>query len=148
MAPTGRNGEHPMPEVKTNAILPKGEGNGLNEVATDLIKDPSRYRAVIGIVDCRRVTIDSDTGDQAATVRFRRVEVLLSGDLAEAERLLRRALESRSGQEQLPLELEDEISQAFAGLDLDKVAEEEKQAKERGDDAPPEDPPEEAGPSE
>jgi hypothetical protein len=137
-----------MSDVKTNAILPKGEGNGLNEVASDLIKDPNRYRAVIGIIDCKRVTTDTDTGEQSASVRFRRVEVLLTGDLAEAERLLRRALESRSGQEQLPLELEDEISQAFAGLDLDKVAEEEKQAKERGDDAPPEDPPGEAGPSE
>ena len=129
-----------MPEVRTNALLPKGEGNGLNEIATDLCKDQKRLRVVIGFVDCRRVTIDSDTADQVATVRFRRVEVLLPGDLGEAERLLRRALESRSGQEQLPLELEDEITKAFAGLDLDAMAEEARTNPDdasAGDDAGP-----------
>jgi hypothetical protein len=123
-----------MTDVKTNAMLPRGEGNGLADIATDLIKEPKRYRAVIGIVDCRRVSTDSDTGEQTATVRFRRVEPLLASDLPAAEQLIRRALESRSGLEQLPLDLEDEIHQAFAGLDVEEMAEEEQRSKRDGDE--------------
>jgi hypothetical protein len=110
-----------VPDVKTNAVLPKGENNGLASVAGELIAEgtgarPRRLRAVLGIIDTRRVTTDADTGDQQATVRFRRVEVLLPDDLAAAEKLIRRALEHRSGQTTLPLELEDEIRAAFAAM--------------------------------
>jgi len=126
-----------MPDVKRNALLPKGEGNGLVEIAGDLLKDMTRMRVVIGFVNCKRKAVERD-GTEQATVEFHRVEVLLPGDLAEAERLLRRALESRSGQEQLPLELEDEISAAFKDLDLAQVEQEEREAKERGDEPPAE----------
>jgi hypothetical protein len=119
-----------MSDVKGQALLPKGEGNGLTEIATDLLKDMGRMRVVIGFVNCRRKTIERD-GTEKATVEFHRIEVLLPGDLAEAERLLRRALESRSGQEQLPLELEDEISAAFRDLDVDAM---EAEAREHPDD--------------
>lgn len=110
-----------MPDVKTNAILPRGDDNGLAPVAAQLADEatgraPKQLRAVLGIVDCRRVAVDADTGDEVATVRFRRVELLLPGDLPEAEKLIRRALEARSGQTTLPLELEDEIRQAFADM--------------------------------
>jgi hypothetical protein len=102
-----------MPTVKTNAVLPKGDENGLYSIAAELIRDPKRYRAVIAIVDCRRVTIDSDNGEEAATIRIRRAEVVLPEDLAAAEKLIRRALEHRTGQTTLPLELEDEIELTF-----------------------------------
>ena len=39
--------------------------------------------------------------------------MLLPEDLGPAEKLIRRALEARSGQTTLPLELEDEIQKAF-----------------------------------
>lgn len=107
-----------MPDVKTNAVLPKGEENGLADIAGALVAEgtgraPKRLRAVIAIIDTKRVGIESDTGEENATVRFRRVEVLLPADLGAAEKLLRRALEARSGQTTLELELEDEIRQAF-----------------------------------
>jgi hypothetical protein len=117
-----------MPTVKTNAVLPKGDENGLYSIAAELIADPKRYRAVIAIVDCRRVTIDSDNGEEAATIRIRRAEVVLPGDLSAAERLIRRALEHRTGQTTLPLDLEDEIEQTFREL------------AEAGPDPDPEDP--------
>jgi hypothetical protein len=102
-----------MPTVKTSALLPKGEENGLYAIARELIADPKRFRAVIAIVDCRRVSVDHDSGEEAATIRVRRAEVVLPDDLAAAEKLIRRALEFRTGQTTLPLELEDEIEQAF-----------------------------------
>jgi hypothetical protein len=113
-----------MPDVKTNAILPKGEENGLAPLAGELVAEgahrrPKRYRAVLGIIDTKRVGIDSDTGDEVATVRFRRVEVVLPSDLPEAEKLIRRALEFRTGQATLPLELEDELEQAFREMTVD-----------------------------
>jgi hypothetical protein len=107
-----------MPNVKTNAVLPKGEENGLAPIAGELVAEgsgrrPKHLRAVIAIIDVKRVGIESDTGEENATVRFRRVELLLASDLGAAEKLIRRALEARSEQTTLPLEMEDEIREAF-----------------------------------
>jgi hypothetical protein len=129
-----------MPTVKTNAVLPKGDENGLYAIAAELIADQKRYRAVIAIVDCRRVTIDSDTGEEAATIRVRRCEVVLPQDLGQAERLIRRTLEHRLGKTTLPLDLEDEIEEAFR--DLEAAAE---QPELPGDDDEPDDPDTEPG---
>lgn len=113
-----------MPDVKRNALLPKGEENGLAAIARELVNEGTgraakRFRAVIAIVDCKRVNVDSDTGDEVATVRVRRAEVVLGADLPEAEKLIRRALEFRTGQATLPLELEDELEQAFKEMQID-----------------------------
>ncbi|MBO0816566.1 MAG: hypothetical protein J2P30_15670 [Actinobacteria bacterium] len=110
-----------MPNVKTGALLPSGEENGLQWIAGELVEEgalrrPKRLRAVLGIIDARRVNVDSDNGQELVTIRFRRVELLLPGDLPAAEKLIRRALEARSGQTTLPLDLEDEITQAFAEM--------------------------------
>jgi len=113
-----------MPDVKRAALLPKGEENGLAAIARDLVaegtgRQPRKMRAVLCVVDCRRVAIDSDTGEEVATVRVRRAEVVLPQDLAEAEKLIRRALEFRTGLATLPLELEEELEQAFREIDLE-----------------------------
>lgn len=110
-----------MPDIRTNALMPSGEENGLAAIASELAAEgrgdrTPRLRAVIALVDCRRVTTDADTHESIATVRFRRVEVLLPADLPAAEKLIRRALEYRSGQATLPLELEDDLEQAFRDM--------------------------------
>lgn len=110
-----------MSEVKRQSLLPKGEDNGLEALAAVLADEgahrtPKRLRAALVIFDAKRVTIDSDTGEEQVTVRFRRVEALLADDLPTAEKLLRRALEKRSDMDVLPLELEDEIEQAFRDM--------------------------------
>jgi hypothetical protein len=110
-----------MADVKRNAVLPKGEENGLSAIAPELVAEGAhrrtkRLRAAMVIFDARRVAIDSDTGEEIVTVRLRRIEPLLGEDLPAAEKLLRRALESRSGQTTLPLELEDEIRATFEAL--------------------------------
>src|SRR5215472_18600015 len=115
-------------EVKTNAIMPKGDTNGLSAIAADLVREakgeaPPRLRAVICLVDARRATVDKDTGDWSVTVRVRRAEVLLQGDQPEAEKLIRRALEARTGQAVLSLELERDLEAAFADFDPDAPAE-------------------------
>ena len=53
---------------------------------------------------------------ELATIRLRRAEVVLVEDLG-GPTLIRRALEFRTGQSVLPLELEDEIAQTFAEME-------------------------------
>jgi hypothetical protein len=107
-----------MAQVKTNALLPKGDDNGLQVIAGPLAVEtmgmaPSRLRAAIVIFDGKRVNFDKDADEELVTVRVRRIELLLPSDLGGAEKLIRRALEARSDGTVLPLELEDEIREAF-----------------------------------
>ncbi len=111
-----------MTTVKLMGALPGGDNNGASAIGGELVADPKRLHPMIVIVDCRRVAIDQDSGEQTATVRVRRIEALLPEDLASAERLLRRALEFRTGKTVLPLDLEDEINAAFQQLDFDSLA--------------------------
>jgi hypothetical protein len=105
-----------MPDVKSNALLPKGEANGLAAIADVLAKEPRQLRAALIVFDCKRGTEDYDLDDKVLTVRVRRVELLLPQDLDAAEVMLRRALEFRSGQTTLEFELEDEIRKAFEAM--------------------------------
>lgn len=107
--------------MKNLANLPKGETNGLSAIAGELADEgmarkPRRLRAALAVFDSRRVTVDADTHDEIVTVRFLRIETLLPEDLGAAEKLLRRALEARSGQTTLPLELQDELDDLFAQM--------------------------------
>lgn len=118
-----------MPDVKTNALMPKGDKNGLAAIAGPLADEaarraPRRLRAAIVIFDARRLNTDADTGEELVTVRFRRVEVLLPEDLAEAEKLIRRASEGRLGETVLPLDLEREIEHTFKDFDPDAPGDE------------------------
>jgi hypothetical protein len=108
-----------MPDAALGGNLPKGDANGLSAMASDLIADPERKRVIIAIVDNPKTVVHNVTGDRTATVRMCRIEAVLAGDLGAAEQLMRRALEKRTGQTVLPLDLEDELSEAFAEIDLD-----------------------------
>jgi len=116
-----------MTTTKMAAALPKGDGNGLNAIAHRLLADqltptagqdgrPHLY-AVIALVDSGGVATKPDA-EWTVTARVRRVEVVLPADCPTAEKLLRRALENRTGLETLPLELEDELNAAFDNIDL------------------------------
>jgi len=118
--------------VKLSAALPPGEANGAPSIGPGLVTDPHRMRVMIAIVDCRKVVTDADTGEDTAVARVRRIEAVLPADLGAAERLLRRALERRTGQTVLPLELEEELTAAFDAIGLDD--DEEKTGDDDGDD--------------
>lgn len=105
-----------MPDVKGSALLPKGEANGFAAIADLLVKDPNRLRAALIIFDAKRGTEDYDLHDTVVTIRVRRAELVLPLDLGAVEQMIRRALEFRSGQTTLELELEDEIRQAFESM--------------------------------
>lgn len=104
-----------MPKLKST--LPKGDANGLGPVALSLLRDPHRMQVIIAIVDCAKTEIDHDVDEQIPVIRVRRVEGVLREDMAAAQRLMRRALEFRTGRHVLPLELEDDIQLAFDAVD-------------------------------
>jgi hypothetical protein len=132
-----------MPDVKANAILPKGEANGLAAIADELLKDPTRKRAALIIFDLRRGTEDYDVSDIVATVRIRRVEPLLPDDLPNAELMIRRAAQARTiGGEQLAFEFEQEIEAAFEAMrDPTSPADPDEPGDPGTIDPPPGDPP-------
>jgi hypothetical protein len=102
-----------MSDIKLASALPKGQANGLSPIVLGLIEDPSRFRVVLAIVDCKSVTTDADTGETVPTARIRRIEAVLSADLDSARRLMARAMEHRTGRTMLPLDMEDEMRTAF-----------------------------------
>lgn len=106
-----------MAEIKLSGKLPRGDADGLSQLAGALVENPGRVHVAILLMDCKSVTTDQDTGDTVPTARIRRVEVVRGADLDQAERLVRRALEERSGSTVLPMELEDEITAAFTNVD-------------------------------
>ena len=104
--------------TKLASALPKGDGNGLDSIARQLVEQPHDMHVVIALVDCKKTTTDNDSGEVDPTARIRRVEVIDAADLGTAEKLMRRALEKRTGTTVLPLDIEDEIAEAFANVDL------------------------------
>lgn len=102
--------------TKLSSTLPGGDNNGLGVLAGALVKDPHKTAIIVAVVDCKSITIDTDTGDKVATVRIRRVEPIDPEDTEAAQRLLVRGLERRTGAVMLPMDLEDELSALFANL--------------------------------
>lgn len=103
-----------MPDVSLTSALPKGDANGLGPIVSALVEDPRGMHVVIAIVDCKKITTNADTAEVVPTIRVRRIEAVLNDDKPLAERLMRRALENRSGRTMLPMTLEDELTAAFA----------------------------------
>jgi hypothetical protein len=104
--------------MKMSASLPDDDGNGLGVIAASLVEHPTRLHVIVALMDCRRITVETDTGRQEATARVRRIEVVLDDDdKAAIRRLLQRSFERRTGVTVLPLELEDDLRAAFEGID-------------------------------
>lgn len=100
-----------------SAKLPKGNGNGLADIAGDLVTTPGKLHVVVALIDCSKVTEDIDAGDKIPTARIRRIEVIDGQDKELAQRMLRRAMEERTGQTVLPMDLEDDLRAAFGNID-------------------------------
>jgi hypothetical protein len=100
--------------------MPEGERNGLGALAHDLVDNPDRVHVAIVLLDAVKLTTTVDSGDVVPTVRIRAIEPITAHetDAAELHRLMRRAYERRTGQTELPLELEREME----SLALDDAA--------------------------
>lgn len=102
--------------ISMSGALPSGDGNGLGAVIADLVRDPSRKHPVVAIIDTAKIVTRPDSGEVVPTVRVRRIEVITGEDAALAEKLMRRALDKRTGGQPLAGEdddLEDDLAAAF-----------------------------------
>src|SRR5258708_12251326 len=79
--------------ISLGGSLPQGDGNGLAAIVSDLIRDPKKYHAVIGIVDTSKITTKPDSGEVVPTVRVRRIEVITQAHPKIPGTLMRRALD-------------------------------------------------------
>lgn len=126
--------------MKLTSKLPEGDSNGLNVAGPAMVAKPRQVHVVLALVDCSKVEEDTDTGAREPTARIRRIEVLLEKDKKQAEKLLRRALDRRLGKTQLPLELEDELTQLFdeiTDLEIDPETGEVKPTEEPDSESNP-----------
>lgn len=105
--------------TKIASALPGGDANGLTAIARDLIDNPHAIHVVVALVDCKRTTTDNDSGEVVPTARIRRVEVIGGQDKDLAAKMMRRALETRTGKTVLPFDLEEDLRAAFGGIDPD-----------------------------
>ena len=103
--------------TKLASSLPGGDANGLVSLARNLIDSPHDVHVVVALVDCKKITTDNDTGEVEPTARIRRIEAIAGDDKALAGKMLRRALESRTGKTVLPFDLEEDIRAAFGDID-------------------------------
>lgn len=105
--------------TKLAGSLPKGEGDGLDAIARRLIDEPHEIHVAVVLIDCKKITTDTDTGDVEAVARIRRIEPIGGDDKDLAAKMLRRAMERRTGKAVLPFDVEEEMRGIFQNVDPD-----------------------------
>lgn len=97
--------------VKLGTKLPQGDQNGLPAISAALCDNPEQVHVAVILLDCSKITTDTDNGDVIPTARIRAIEPIngTTADAKEIRRLIRRAYEQRTGQVELPLEMEQEL---------------------------------------
>lgn len=71
---------------------------------------------MVGIVRPSKITTDVDTGQAEATATLHRLEVITGSDLMTADQLIRRAAERRTGMQELPIDMEVELTKILADV--------------------------------
>mgnify|MGYP001562059101 CR=1 FL=1 len=100
--------------MKLAAKLPIGDANGLAAIAGEMLDDPDQVHVCIVLVDCSKITTDTDSGDVVPTARIRRIVAIKDPQDGRKMRwILRRELQRRTGKTVLPCEMEEEIRSAF-----------------------------------
>lgn len=103
--------------TKLSPALPEGDGNGLTAIARALIDRPHEVHVVVALVDCKTTAVHHDNEEHVPTARIRRIEVVRGDDRKVAQQMMRRALEDRTGQTVLPIDMENELREAFGNID-------------------------------
>lgn len=100
--------------VHLSGALPVGDTNGLGSISGKLCDDPESVHVAVVLLDCSKITTNTDNGDIVPTCRIRAIEpVGTTEDAEEMRRLLRRAYERRTGKVELPLDMEKELENLY-----------------------------------
>jgi hypothetical protein len=105
--------------VRFSGKLPEGDRNGLAAIAPALVNSPDDTHVAIVVLQTTHLSTDIKGGGTTPTVALVAIEpITQSTDAKEVERLLRRQLERRTGQTEIPIELERELEALAADIDL------------------------------
>lgn len=111
--------------MKLSGKLPKVDANGLVPISERMVADPERVWAVVALVDCQSTTTVYGAGGVGAvipTARIRHIEVVLTPEHIDmVKRVMSSTMLQRTGREVLPITLEDELIDAFKGIQLDGI---------------------------
>ncbi len=108
--------------MKLSGKLPKVDANGLVPISERMVADPERVWAVVALVDCQSTTTVYGAGDVIPTARIRHIEVVLTPEHIDmVKRVMSSTMLQRTGREVLPITLEDELIDAFKGIQLDGI---------------------------
>ena len=110
-----------MADVAFTSGAPEGDANGLAPYLPDLLAgaEAGRLWPVVAVIDCAATTTDHRKHARKPKIGIRRIEIVLPDDRATMARILARALEHRTGRTVLPIDLEDQIKQAFGFVNPD-----------------------------
>lgn len=105
--------------MKLAGLLPgNNEVNGLADIATSVTENTETMITAVVVLSVAKVTTDVDTGEVTPTLRIKRIEPVSDGeDKTRLGTIASRAYERRTGKTVLPLELEDELREAFSSGD-------------------------------
>jgi hypothetical protein len=90
--------------VTLSSSLPNDDRNGLGAISSALVDSPGAMQLVVAIVNCRKVTIDMDSGDNVPTARILAVEGFEAHTAAgkQLHKILRQQYAQRTGRDELP----------------------------------------------
>ncbi len=125
---------------KFSSQVPKGDGWGVEKAVRKaaesvLAGGGSPLIPIIGIIDVKEVKVDGESGETIAVVRLRKVESLDTLDaIRDAQRILMKEWANKRGEgAMLPFEEKQFIEQAFTGIDIEALEQDEREALEDAD---------------
>jgi hypothetical protein len=96
-----------MSTIKMAGRLPKDhDQNGLEDLYTDLVREPRKARVAVVLIDTAKITKDIANYDTVPTVRILAIEAVAGDDAGKLRAMLQRAHAERTGNLELPAEWE------------------------------------------
>lgn len=103
--------------TKLASTLP--DGHGLDAVRHILLHDPRHRHVGIVILNTTKINEDLDKGEKEPVAAIRTIEIAHPDDLQLAHKILTRGRDKRLGATVLPLDIEDDVADAFTGRSED-----------------------------
>lgn len=93
-----------MTATRLSGRLPDDDdNNGLRVIRRALLEDPQQQHVVIAMVDCSKITEDTDSGVRSPTIRIQRIEPVTDANRQLVlQGWMREEYELRTGRAELP----------------------------------------------
>jgi hypothetical protein len=125
---------------KFSSQVPKGDGWGVERAVAKAVRkiqagERSPLIPIIGVMDIKKLDIDTETGNVVAHVRLRRVESLDTLEaIRDGQRLLLKEWANKRGEgAMLPFEEKEFIDSAFTAVNVEEIEQDEREALEDAD---------------